>query len=388
MRIKTVTLKKCMILISVLMIAMGTFTLSYAGGVGNLIKNSSSSSKSSSISSTSSSRRSSSSGVAISTPLFLMIAGVYIIGKNGRKMNLPKEVVEPCEKICALIDQFKEHSTSTNLSDVPTPNQLNNTETISHEIIKWDEGFSTPRFLSWSKEVFIKVNQAWTKKDWSVIRPFEHESLFALHNAQLDAYIQNKTTNMITNIAVDSAHLYTYDRDNTDESIKVLLYTTLHSYVVDDRSGDVIEGDPDEMREVPYLMTFMRHKNVKTNSKSNQSTSQCPVCGAPTEITSSGKCEYCQNIITTGNHDWVLTHFEVIDDHFVLDHTPVTVTATNEGHPINALNENVDKHQTTQDSQSGAFSTTKAQTVCPSCGAKDQEAKFCSFCGDEINKAS
>ena len=33
----------------------------------------------------------------------------------------------------------------------------------------------------------------------------------------------------------------------------------------------------------------------------------CPNCGAPTEITSSGKCEYCKSIITTGDHDWVLS---------------------------------------------------------------------------------
>ena len=373
------TLRKCVILISVLMIAMGTFTLSYAGGVGNLIKNSSSNSSSSS------SRRSSSGGIAISTPLFLVIAGVYVIGKNGRKMNLPKEVVEPCEKICTLIDQFKGNADT---SEIPTPNQLNNTEVISHEIVRWDEGFSTPRFLSWSKEVFIKVNQAWTKKDWSVIRPFEHESLFALHSAQLDTYIQNKTTNMITNIAIDSAHLYTYDRDNTDESMKVLLYTTLHSYVIDDRSDDVIEGDPNEMREVPYLMTFMRHKNVKTNSKSNKSTSQCPVCGAPTEITSSGKCEYCQNIITTGNHDWVLTHFEVIDDHFVLDRTPVTITATNEGCSVKPHQENAQAHQTTQGNEGENSAPLGVQAVCPSCGAKEQAARFCSFCGEEVNKAS
>jgi len=376
MRIKKVLFKKCTILIAVFMIAVGTFTLSYAGGVGNLIKDTSSRSTSRS----SSSRRSSSSGIAVSTPLFLVIAGVYVIGKNGRKMNLPKEVVEPCEKVCALIEQYK--GSKNDGSEVPTPNQLNNTEYISYEIIKWDEEFSANRFLSWSKEVFIKVNEAWTKKDWSVIRPFEHESLFALHSAQLESYIQNKTTNMITNIAIDSAYLYTYDRDNTDESVKVLLYTTLHSYVIDDRSGDVIDGNPDDMHEVPYLMTFMRHKNVKTSSKSNKSTSQCPVCGAPTEITSSGKCSYCQNIITTGQHDWVLTHFEVIDDHFVLDHTPVTITATNENTSV------APSHEAMQTSQKDASEPLAAQSSCPSCGADGQNAKFCSFCGEEINKAS
>ena len=39
-------------------------------------------------------------------------------------------------------------------------------------------------------------------------------------------------------------------------------------------------------------------------------TTNCPNCGAPTKITSSGKCEYCGSIITTGEHDWVLSGLE------------------------------------------------------------------------------
>ena len=36
----------------------------------------------------------------------------------------------------------------------------------------------------------------------------------------------------------------------------------------------------------------------------------CPNCGAPTKITSSGKCEYCGSVITIGSHDWVLAGFK------------------------------------------------------------------------------
>ena len=33
----------------------------------------------------------------------------------------------------------------------------------------------------------------------------------------------------------------------------------------------------------------------------------CPNCGAPTQVTIAGKCDYCGSIITTGEHDWVLS---------------------------------------------------------------------------------
>ena len=55
-------------------------------------------------------------------------------------------------------------------------------------------------------------------------------------------------------------------------------------------------------------MTFNRKHGVKTEiGRSNKSTTNCPNCGAPTEITSAGQCEYCGSVITTGEHDWVLS---------------------------------------------------------------------------------
>ena len=36
----------------------------------------------------------------------------------------------------------------------------------------------------------------------------------------------------------------------------------------------------------------------------------CPNCGAPTQITSAGKCEYCGSVITTGEYSWVLSNLE------------------------------------------------------------------------------
>ena len=60
-------------------------------------------------------------------------------------------------------------------------------------------------------------------------------------------------------------------------------------------------------------MTFMRRNGVKTDAaKSNHSTTACPHCGAPTQITSAGKCEYCGYIITTGKHDWVLSDISAV----------------------------------------------------------------------------
>ena len=53
-----------------------------------------------------------------------------------------------------------------------------NTNAIVPAIRRYDENFSLDRFTGWVKEVFITLQEAWTAKDWSRIRPFEKEELF------------------------------------------------------------------------------------------------------------------------------------------------------------------------------------------------------------------
>lgn len=57
-----------------------------------------------------------------------------------------------------------------------------------------------------------------------------------------------------------------------------------------------------------YKLTFERKTGVLTKpGELKIDTINCPNCGASTEIISSGKCEYCGSIITSGKYAWVLS---------------------------------------------------------------------------------
>ena len=56
--------------------------------------------------------------------------------------------------------------------------------------------------------------------------------------------------------------------------------------------------------------TKERTKGTKTQVEDEIKTTNCPNCGAPTKITSAGRCEYCDSIILTGEHGWVLANLE------------------------------------------------------------------------------
>ncbi|MBQ9587955.1 MAG: Tim44 domain-containing protein [Bacteroidales bacterium] len=197
---------------------------------------------------------------------------------------------------------------STPPADLPKDDLPPNTQAVAAEIQTIDPHFSAEKFNSWAREVFIKLQQAWTDREWKTIRPFESEELYATHKAQLDEYIRGNKINVIEKIGIKSCDLVRFVQDGDKEVLTVRLSAVMRDYVIDATSRKVLESDPNKDWYMTYHLIFNRKAGVKTQEGlSNMSTTNCPNCGAPTEITSSGQCPYCGSIITTGEHDWVLT---------------------------------------------------------------------------------
>lgn len=174
-----------------------------------------------------------------------------------------------------------------------------------------DEFFNKDEFLSWTRDLFIKLQYAWSDRDWSVIRCFETNELFEQHSSQLERYKVNKQINKLERVSVNWARLYTYSQSADKEILTVALNSKMIDYIVDEESGKVLKGDPNLNKVNTYKLTFIRKKGVKTKAgETTLNTTNCPNCGAPTEITSAGKCTYCGSIITTGEYNWVLSNLE------------------------------------------------------------------------------
>lgn len=190
---------------------------------------------------------------------------------------------------------------------------VDNTISVSEQIRQIDPEFSSDNFLAWTREVFLKIQQAWTDRNWKVIRPFESNELFNIHNSQLNEYIKNHKINVVEKINISNATLREFRQDGDKEALVVELHAVMRDYVIDEKTKKVLESNPNKDWYMKYLMTFNRKKGVLTKAgTSNKSTTNCPNCGAPTEITSSGQCEYCDSVITTGEHDWVLSDIHSI----------------------------------------------------------------------------
>ena len=194
---------------------------------------------------------------------------------------------------------------TTPVHDVPI------THFQAEKIKEIDPLFSEEEFLSWSKDLYVKMQQAWTARNWEEMRPFETEKLFEQHSAQVQEYIRNKTINIVERIAVNYATIYEFRQVGDKDIVDVALKATKRDYIVDEASKAVIQGNKKQDRITVYKMTFERTKGTLTQPKTDTlDAKNCPNCGAPLKITSAGKCEYCGSIVTAGVHDWVLSNIE------------------------------------------------------------------------------
>lgn len=205
----------------------------------------------------------------------------------------------------------------TNKSSNPTTvyttdvHDVSQTHIYTDEIKKIDPFFSEEKFLSWAKDLYVKMQHAWTDRNWENMRSFETEELFEQHSAQLQEYVRNNTINIIDRISVNYATIYNFKQTQDKDIVEVALKATKKDYIINAQTNKVVEGNPEQYRVTVYKMTFERTKGNLTNQGTDKlDAKNCPNCGAPLQFTSAGKCEYCGSIVTAGVHDWVLSGLE------------------------------------------------------------------------------
>lgn len=191
------------------------------------------------------------------------------------------------------------------------PKRMKSETQIENEIKTHDKLFNKEEIIAWSKTLFVKLQQAWTRRDWAEIRPFETEKLFEQHKSQLQGYINNNQINVMDRICVLNADLFDYRVSGDKEILTIKLTSRMQDYIIDATTKKVLRGDPKIERTNSYLLTFERKYGIQTKPGTMElNTTNCPNCGAPTQITSSGECEYCGSVITIGEYNWCLANLE------------------------------------------------------------------------------
>ena len=173
------------------------------------------------------------------------------------------------------------------------------------KILKEDEFFSKEKFYIWTRFVYQSLLKAFCEKKTSLLRFFEADSLYFQHKQKIDEYIQKKETRVLERVAFKGVLLKDYHIEGKQQILVVALAANLLDYLLDS-NGKVIQGNSSKRVSKQYILTFIRNTGIKTTEFSNQTSTNCPNCGANIELLEDGKCSYCGSVLTTGKYGWVL----------------------------------------------------------------------------------
>ena len=175
------------------------------------------------------------------------------------------------------------------------------------ELKKKDPNFSTQEFLEKVANAYVQMQNCWQDKKWEPMRALMTDALDSQFERQLDALKRNGQTNYVERISVLGSRIVGYYQDEVNDNLVVELRTRIVDYTVKDATGEVISGSKTAEKFLTYEWTLIRSKDSVTPDKEALKEIHCPNCGAAVHINHSGQCEYCGQVITVNEYDWVIS---------------------------------------------------------------------------------
>ena len=176
-----------------------------------------------------------------------------------------------------------------------------------------DEYFSEAKFLAWANEVFIAYQQAIMFKKPEKARPFTTDEAYGVVEYMVEDDKKNGVLEHRERIGIQNSVIASYevDKELGLEYLWVKVDAQMMYYSEDEATGKILRGDSNNLHRGIWSLVFQRKVGVKTPKEmTGIATTNCPNCGAPTDVTSGGYCSYCNSLITSGDYNWVLSDVE------------------------------------------------------------------------------
>jgi hypothetical protein len=167
--------------------------------------------------------------------------------------------------------------------------------------------FSWGQFQARARLIFDELQAAWSTLNWERARPHETDNLFQMHQYWIEAYKRQGLRNALDQCTTTAMQPVKIQEDAFYNSITLRIGAKGFDYTVD-QSGRVVSGSKSNLRYWTEYWTFIRNRGA--TSLASRADLNCPNCGAPLKVNTSGICEFCGGKITSGEFDWVLSRIE------------------------------------------------------------------------------
>jgi predicted lipid-binding transport protein (Tim44 family) len=121
-----------------------------------------------------------------------------------------------------------------------------------------DRSFDSDRFLKTAQDIFFKVQGAWNKQDTAALRSLCGSELMQTWEQELNNLRARGQQNKMENIALRESEITEAWTENGQDFITVRLHANLLDYTVDQKSGNVVNGNNSDPIEFQEYWTFTR----------------------------------------------------------------------------------------------------------------------------------
>lgn len=123
---------------------------------------------------------------------------------------------------------------------------------------QFDPAFSEESFKDSAQDMFFRIQAAWMNRSLDGIEPLLTSEMAGILRQELSVMIQQGKINRLENIAVRKVELSEIWQETGKDFITVLFTANLLDYTVDDKTGQVIEGDRLNPVKFQEFWTFCR----------------------------------------------------------------------------------------------------------------------------------
>jgi hypothetical protein len=167
--------------------------------------------------------------------------------------------------------------------------------------------FSWSEFQARAALIFNELQAAWSTLNWERARPHETDNIFQMHQYWIEAYKRQGMRNVLDQCSIRALQPVKIKEDAFYNSITLRIGAQGCDYTVA-ADGRVVSGSKNRLRRWSEYWTFIRNRQAKPLPA--RADLNCPNCGAPLKVNTSGICEFCAGKITSGEFDWVLSRIE------------------------------------------------------------------------------
>lgn len=179
-------------------------------------------------------------------------------------------------------------------------------------LIEADPAFAVSAMQEKIANWYVQMQNAWTDKDFEPMRPHFTDALFAQFDRQLDSLRRTGQTNYVDRIAVLGVDIDGWYEDSGEECLVAKVRTRIVDYTMDE-SGNVVSGSMNAEKFMTYRWILTRTAGTQTTNEEGMTTVNCPNCAATLNVNKTGRCPYCDSIITVDEHDWVISAIQGLE---------------------------------------------------------------------------